>query len=75
MSNFILVCVKDTISGFFSEPKPFYNKAMALRWFKGLCQESKISNDLQLFSLGSFNSETGEIVSEVQFIEGGANNG
>lgn len=64
--------VKDVVSGSFTDILPFSNEAMAIRYFKGLCSESKIKNDLQLYKLGTYNIETGDIVSSVEFIAGGS---
>lgn len=71
MFKFILCSVKDTVTGLFSEIHSFINFEQATRWFDGLCSESKISKDLQLYTLGHFDSQTGDIESNVQFIKSG----
>ena len=64
--------VKDVVTGNFSDITPFVNKDSAIRWFRGLCAESKISSDLQLYKLGIYYIETGVIESSVEFVMGGA---
>lgn len=68
---YLMFSIKDVLSGNFTEILLFNNKEMAVRYFNGLCAESKIKDDLQLFALGTYNTETGEIVSNVEFIKGG----
>lgn len=72
MIKYLIYSIKDTITGNFSDIIPMVNEEAAKRYFNGLCQESKIKNDLQLFCLGSYDIETGEIESKVEFIIGGA---
>lgn len=69
-----LYSVKDVLSGNVGEIVIMPNEAMARRWFAGLCSESKIKNDLQLYRLGTYNVQTAEIVSAPEFILGGADN-
>lgn len=71
-SVYCIYSVKDVVTGNFSKPELFINKGAAERWFDGLVAESKIGKDLQLFELGVFNVNTGEINAGVIFIKGGA---
>lgn len=64
--------IKDVVVGAFSDILIFPNTDVAKRYFKSLCAESKVKNDLQLFALGSYNSVTGEIESDVTFLMGGS---
>lgn len=73
MIEYEIYSVKDVVSGDFTEITIFKNREMAMRWFKSLCAESKIAQDLQLFYLGTYNIATGEIKSAVEFIGGGTN--
>lgn len=70
--NYKLFSIKDVLSGNFTDILIFNNEEMAVRYFNGLCAESKIKDDLQLFCLGEYNSQTGAIISDVKFIKGGA---
>lgn len=63
--------IKDVLSGSMTDLLLFANDEMAIRYFNGLCQESKIKDDLQLFKLGEYETETGNITSSVKFIKGG----
>lgn len=51
--NYKLYSIKDVLSGNFTDILIFNNEEMAVRYFNGLCAESKIKDDLQLFCLGS----------------------
>lgn len=70
--KYFLFSVKDVLSGNLTTIELFPNKEVAVRWFNGLCQESKIKDDLQLFCLGCYDTKTGEIFSDVEFIKAGA---
>ena len=72
--NYKIFSIKDTVTGQFSKPELFVNDMHAVRWFDGICSESKIKGDLQLYLLGTFDIETGDIISEVKFVQGGMNN-
>lgn len=67
-----LYSVKDTVAGVFYDINIFQNNEVAIRYFRGLCSESKIKNDLQFYKLGEYDTTTGEIVSCVEFVLGGA---
>ena len=71
--NYEIYSVKDVVIGSFSDIKIMSNEAHATRWFKELCEQSKIKEDLQLYRLGVYSTETGCINSDVVFIVGGAN--
>lgn len=68
-----LFAIKDTKVGFW---KPFVqpNDAVAVREFSNMVNSSVNSfvtdnyEDLELWSLGTYDEKTGEIVSDVQFI-------
>lgn len=72
MIKYAIYSIKDVVTGNFSDIQCFVNRDQAIRYFKGLCAESKIKTDLQLFELGEYDIQTGEIVSKVEFIIGGA---
>lgn len=63
--------IKDVVSGSFGNLVLQANDQLAIRTFKGICQDSKIAKDLQLFKMGSFNVEEGKIESKVEFLIGG----
>lgn len=69
--EYFIFSVKDVLSGSLTNLELFVNMEMAIRWFNGLCAESKIKDDLQLFCLGTYNTSTGQIVSSVEFVKGG----
>lgn len=69
--NYKMYSVKDVVVGSFSEVRLFNNEQSAVRWFDNACKETKIAGDLQLFYVGDFNAETGEIKANVEFIKGG----
>ena len=63
--------IKDVVAGQLSEPRLFINGAVAERWFQtSFVDKSEIATDLQLWRIGTFNSETGEIVSAPEFVRG-----
>lgn len=69
-----LYCIKDTVVGNYSDPKLFVNEQSAVRYFDGLCAESKIAKDLQLYYLGEFDIFSGELSCvPCEFIKGGIN--
>lgn len=65
--------IKDVVSGLFGNLVLLSNDQLAKRTFKGICEDSKIAKDLQLYKIGSFNTETGEFVNKIEFIGGGDN--
>lgn len=69
---FNVYSIKDVLSGKMAQLELFNNDQMAKRYFANICSESKIKNDLQLFRVGSFNLDTGEIKADFEFICGGA---
>lgn len=73
--KFEIYSIKDSVTGQFADIRPMVNRAQAIRWFDDFCGESKIGRDLQLYSLGSYDVQTGEITSSVEFVKGGADNG
>lgn len=77
-----LYVIKDTVTGEYGNPMPFLNEASAKRYFiNNVCGENKnIAGDLQLFFVGTFNTETGVITNAPScdielpcFIVGGSN--
>ena len=68
-----LYSVKDTKMGF-EQILVLPNNAAAIRWFGDISQNkehpiSKHPEDYQLFKVGTMNEDTGELVSDVQFLE------
>jgi len=71
-----IYAVKDTVQGAFMQPFYLNNDDVAKRSFKLACEDEKgnyhaIAKDLQLFRLGSFNDESGEITPEQEFLMNG----
>lgn len=69
----------DKCSGIYSEPFTAVNKDVASRRFKQICISSPvIASDLQLYRLGSFDSQLGIIsycpLGKPEFLEGGVAN-
>lgn len=58
-----LYAIKDTVTGEYGNPMPFLNEASAKRYFiNNVCDENKkIAGDLQLFYLGSYDTELGVV--------------
>lgn len=77
----ILFCIYDKCSGIYSEPFCAVNEEVAKRRFKQICLGSSVvAPDLQLYKVGLFYSDCGEIIpldtGKPEFLEGGvANNG
>lgn len=68
-----IYAIKDTITGRFSPIEIRVNDGEAKRWFNNLMAENVNKKDYQLFYLGEYNIETGEVSSKVDFIIGGEN--
>lgn len=52
--------IRDRVTGLYSEPFYSVNKQSALRNFNYLMSNAKmVSSDCELYSIGSFNNETG----------------
>lgn len=68
-----IFCLKDNVVGKFINPYLMHNEAQARRELKIAVNENKElknkAGDIQLYKLGEFNEETGEIKSEVEYIE------
>ena len=58
MIKYAIYSIKDVVTGNFSDIQAFVNRDQAIRYFKGLCAESKIKTDLQLFELGEYDIQT-----------------
>lgn len=71
MTKYYICSIKDNVIGQFSELNMFVNEAQAKRHFNLVCSQSKVKNDLQLYKLGSYDLETGEIVNDVEFLVNG----
>lgn len=69
--KYIMFAVKDIVANTFSDIKLFINVEMAKRWFNNLLKESQIARDLQLFSLGVFDVDNGEVTPNLEFVQGG----
>lgn len=67
-----IYAIKDTIVGAFTAPFYQKNNSVAIRTItNAINNERELQNnakDLQLYCLGEFNEETGEIQSNVEFI-------
>jgi hypothetical protein len=67
-----IYAVKDVIIGSMMNPFYMHNDQQAIRSFEqAMKSESEIAKnakDLQLFKLGEFDDETGEIVSQVEYL-------
>lgn len=73
MSNFNLYSIKDVKMGF-QQVFILPNNASAIRWFGDTVSNkdnpmNKHPEDYQLFKIGSMNEDTGELTSDVQFLE------
>ena len=78
MSNYNLYAIKDTVVGELMNPLPMHNDEEAKRTFKeavnsnnpqsSICKNFK---DMQMICLGTYDSLTGQIVSDVRFIANG----
>lgn len=71
-----IYAVKDTVAGAYMNPFYLNNDEVAKRSFKQACMDEnsqyhKIAKDLQLYRLGTFNDETGEIKAKVEFLASG----
>lgn len=71
-----IYAVRDTVNGAFMNPFYLNNDEVAKRSFKMACEDEnsnyfKIRKDLQLFKLGTFNDESGEITHKLEFIQNG----
>ena len=67
-----IYAIKDQVTGQLANPFYMQNDEQAKREFKIAVQEDKklnlIKEDLQLFKLGEFDDETGQIKSKVEFL-------
>lgn len=59
--NLILVSIEDVFVGF-NNPKMAKNRDAAMRDFKLICKEDVRADDLRLWEIGEFNTDTGEIL-------------
>lgn len=71
-----LYTMRDRKSGIYGTPFASYNHATAQRDFKSFCSMSQnqyLSGDMELYYIGEFESDTGEIYADVkpEFILGG----
>lgn len=61
--EFIIVAIKDKLSGRFMQPIFVENQEMAKRWFKHVLETTEIfkdnKKDFELYQLGSFNDDLG----------------
>lgn len=73
-----IYAVKDTIQGAFMNPFYLQNDQVAMRSFKNTIESEQMNTikmnakDMQLYKLGEFEEETGEIKSEVKFLVNGS---
>lgn len=66
-----IYAIKDSLSGSFGAPFIDVNDDCAKRTFGVKMRDSAICQDLQLFKLGEFSIESGEILSFVEFLANG----
>lgn len=59
--NYVIYAVYDRVAGAFSAPQLAINDATAIRSFKQQAKNSPFNTDLELYSLGTFNGESGII--------------
>lgn len=69
--SYEIFSIKDVLSGNMTDLKLFPNVAMAKRWFEETCSECKFSKDLQLFKLGTYDTQVGITSNELEFIMAG----
>lgn len=63
--------IKDVVVGNFGQIQLFNNDHAAKRWFLNLCKTTDVAGDLELFKVGVFDVETGEILPALEFLIGG----
>ena len=75
-----IYAIKDTTIGSYMNPFYLQNDNVAIREFSNIIKYAPVENnirrnakDMQLFKLGEFNEETGEIKSEINFLTAGSN--
>lgn len=78
--NLNIYAIKDTTIGSFMNPFYLQNDNVAIREFSNIIKYAPVENnirrnakDMQLFKLGEFNEETGEIKPETNFLTSGSN--
>lgn len=59
--NYTLFAVYDRVAGAYGAPQIAINEATAIRSFKQQAKNSPFNTDLELYSLGTFNGESGLI--------------
>ncbi|WGL31321.1 nonstructural protein [Dipodfec virus UOA04_Rod_907] len=69
-----IYAIKDVVVGDHFNPFYLRNDEEAKRSFTNAMQEPGAKNvkDMQLFRLGEFNTETGELTASYEFLQGGA---
>lgn len=55
--------IRDKVSGLYSKPLPFENEACAKRYFNNLIACNKAKDDYELYYIGEFSFETGDVKS------------
>lgn len=53
--------IYDRVGSTYCDIKLFNNEALAVRWFKNFKNESKFGDDLDLYYLGDYDLNTGDI--------------
>lgn len=67
--KFGLYCIKDTLAGSYGEPFCAQTPALAQRRFQYLADNSPmVCTDLQLYKIGEYDTDTGEIMPCVEFV-------
>ncbi len=69
--DLLIFSIQDTCSKDFSELRLFSKMELAQRWFRQVCAQSPIADDLKLYQVGTFNTETGITSTDVNFVEYG----
>lgn len=67
----IVVAIKDVVVGEFGDLGTFKTLEVAIRAFDVSTQKSPYAKDLQLFKIGDFNIDSGELVPDFKFIKNG----
>lgn len=69
--NYNLYAIKDTLANCFAEIHIFSNDELAIRWFKGVCDNVAYYQDFQLFCVGTYDTLQGVIRGDTRFVSEG----
>lgn len=70
--SYNLYSIYDKVAGTYASVQVNVKDELAVRDFKELCKKSPFGCDLALYRLGTYNVDTGVIVSDVQFLVNGS---